>query len=153
MSHGTLQSSTVQYRRVKYNCYLLDNCLVRINWNCANCFIKWYCANCHNGTNGFWVINCHIGTNGFWVINCHIGKNGIDTSVLLGQMELSQLSYWDKWNWLNCLINTTVVLCQVELSQLSLSPQLLSHLSFCQMSWHPQETRVVKIERILDEHT
>ena len=109
-----------------------------------NCHIgtnRFWFNNCHVGTNGFWDNNYHIGTNGFWVINCHIGTNGIDTSVLLGKMELSQLSYWHKWNWLNSHIDTTVVVPTVIvptvlLSQLSLSQLSLSQLSFGQMSWH-----------------
>ena len=88
------------------------------------------CDNC------YLLDNCHVRINGIWV-NCHIGTNGIDTSVLLGQMELSQLSYWDKWNWVNCRIDTTVLLGQMELSQQSLSQLSLSQLSFGQMSGHP----------------
>ena len=137
VQYSILQDRTVQNSKVQLSPVRQLSC--KDKWNCANCRIKWYCANCHNGTNGFWVINCHIGTNGFWVINCHIGTNGIDTSVLLGQMELSQLLYWDKWNWLNCPFDTTVILCQMELSQLSLSQLFLSQLSFCQMSWHRME--------------
>ena len=41
--------------------------------------------------------------------NCPIGTNGIGTTVVLGQMELGQLSYWDKWNWDNCPFVTTVI--------------------------------------------
>ena len=87
------------------------------------------CDNC------YLLDNCHVRVNGIWV-NCHIGTNGIDTSVLLGQMELSQLSYWDKWNWVNCRIDTTVLLGQMELSQQSLSQLSMSQLSFGQLLWH-----------------
>ena len=37
MTGDTVWSTIYKYRRVKYNCYLLDNCLVRINGNWVNC--------------------------------------------------------------------------------------------------------------------
>ena len=79
--------------------------------------------------------NCHVRIKGIWV-NCRFGTNGIDISVLLGQMELRQLSYWDKWNWDNCHIETTIVLVLMELSQLSLSQLSLCQLSLCQLLWN-----------------
>ena len=76
-----------------------------------------------------------------------LGQMEYESTVILGQMELIHLSYWYKWNWVNCPIDTTVIvptvivptvlLSQLSLSQLSLSQLSLSQLSFGQMSWHP----------------
>ena len=54
----------------------------------------------------------------------------IESTVILGQMELILLSYWDKWNWANCHIETNGIDSTVLLTQLS-----LCQLSLCQLSY------------------
>ena len=49
-----------------------------------------------------------------------LGQMEFETTVVLGQMEFeTTVVYWDKYNCANCCIETTIILGQIELIHLS----------------------------------
>ena len=85
---------------VHYTC-LLENCHIRINGICDNCFIGTMESESTVVLGQMELIHLSYWNKWNW-LNCRIDTNGIDSTVVLTQLSLCQLSYWVNSRWTNC---------------------------------------------------